>query len=238
MLGVALGVALTVAQHGCPAAATTLVEEAARRAAEFELAGAAESARMAAKLGCADAQVAALYLQGLVDARQAFLQGAPPESLTAVRAAAAALQAIAQDRPGSAEVARLALLAAAAGAQSEKDEMRLYLETAAQMESLLHASGQPGAPMISSLELAGDLWLQVFHYDDARRAYVRASERSGATLRILAGLARTASRLRMTDAACADFRRLVDRWEPRPAEPAEIAEARAYLRQPACQAPQ
>ena len=88
----------------------------------------------AAAAGCAEADVAALYLRGLVDARAAFLQGGTPASLTPVREAIEALGRLADNQPGPAEIARLMLQAAAAAAQSERGEMALYLEHATQME--------------------------------------------------------------------------------------------------------
>ena len=69
------------------------------------------------------------------------------------------------------------LQAAAAAAQSEREEMRLYLDTAIRMETLQRAAGLAGAPIIAAAETAGDLWLQVHRYDEARRAYDEASER-------------------------------------------------------------
>ena len=49
-----------------------------------------------------------------------------------------------------------------------------------------------GAPIVSAYEVAGDLWLQVHRFDDARRAYVTAAEQVGSTRRVTLGLARTA----------------------------------------------
>ncbi len=140
-------------------------------------------------------QIASLYTQGLADARAAFVKGAPPESLAPVRQAIAALGNISQERPGPAEIARLTLQAAAAAAQSERDEMALYLEQATRMERLQFEAGQPGAPVVSAHEVAGDLWLQVFRYDDAVRAYLRAADYVGMTPRVTEGLARARARL-------------------------------------------
>ena len=232
-----LALLIALAQTPCPPDATKLMAEASVRAEAFDLSGAANRMRMAASLGCAGAEIAALYLRGLVDAREAFRQGAPPESLAPVRTAIASLQSITQGRPGSAEIARLLLQAAAAAAQSERDEMALYLDAASQMETRQRAAGQPGAPVLGSLEVAGDLWLQVYRYADARRSYMQASDEGRATLGVLAGLARTAARLGLRQAACAEYRTLLDRWGLREAEPQEIADARTYLRQSACELP-
>jgi hypothetical protein len=131
-----------------------------------------------------------IYLQGLAAAAEAYKQGGSPESLVPVNEAIAALGMIARGRPGSAEIARLVLLAAAAAAQSERDEMGVYLVHATDMEVLQLNAGQPGAPGLSALEAAGDLWLQVHRYDDAKRAYERAAALLGMTPRIKAGLER------------------------------------------------
>ena len=139
-------------------------------------------------------EVESLYLKGLADARAAFEKGAPPESLAPVREAIAALGTISQERPGPAEIARLTLQAAAAAAQSERDEMALYLEQATRMERLQFEARQPGAPVVSAHEVAGDLWLQVFRYEDAVRAYLRAAEYVGMTPRVTEGLARARAR--------------------------------------------
>ena len=90
---------------------------------------------------CDTAQVAIRYARGLIAAQEAFRQGGAFESLAPVRQAIAALDSVSKGRPGAAAVARLVLQAASAAAQSELDEMRLYLESAIQMESLQRCGG-------------------------------------------------------------------------------------------------
>ena len=136
------------------------------------------------------ADVEALYLRGFAAAVAAYKQGGSDESLAPVRDAIAALDALADGRPGPAEIARLVLVAAAAAAQSEREEMGAYLTHATEMEMLQLAAGQQGAPGLSALEAAGDLWLQVHRYDDAVQAYERAAKQFGMTPRIAAGLAK------------------------------------------------
>jgi len=211
-----------------------MVVEAVARADEFDLAGAAERFRVATEGGCADAAIGAWYLHGLIGAREAFRLGGSPESLIPVRQAIASLEALAKRRPGAAEIARLTLQAAAAAAQSERAEMRLYLESAMTMESLQWAAGQTSAPVVTAAEAAGDLWLQVHQYEDARRAYTAAEAHIGLTRRVTAGLARVAARLNDAASACANYGMLLARWPAGHAEPPEIAEARNYLAQPAC----
>jgi hypothetical protein len=208
--------------------AASLITEASVHAIEFDLPAATTLLRAAAARGERDAQIAVLYAQGLIDAREAARRGGTAESLAPVRAAIASLEAISKGRPGTAEIARLMLHAAAAAAQSERDEMRLYIESATRMEAIQMAAGMSGAPLVTASETAGDLWLLVHQYDEARRAYDAAGERLGSTLRILAGRARAARGANDVGGACEAYRSLLDAWGERPGQPAEIAEARAY----------
>ena len=234
MLALAVGLSLAVQQAPCPQEATRRVAEASVLAAELDLRAAAEQLYAAVEQGCAGAGIAALYVGGLVDSREAFRQGGPPKSLGPVRQAIASLEAIAQGGPGPAEIARRLLRAAAAAAQSERDEMRLYLESAIRLETIQRAAGQPGVPLVAAAETAGDLWLQVHRYKEALQSYADAAEQVGRTPRVLAGLARAAARLNDAPAACSAFRSLVEQWGGRSAEPQEIVDARAYLRGSAC----
>lgn len=135
-------------------------------------------------------RVAAIYSDGMAALPKAYAEGGSAESLTPIRAAATALERLSQGIPGPAEIARLVLMAAAAAAQQERPEMGAYLAQATDMEVLQLEAGQPGAPGISALEAAGDLWLLVYRYDDARAAYERAARYLGMTPRIQAGFAR------------------------------------------------
>lgn len=219
---------LATAQPVCSGAATAALERAAVLASEFDLRGAGEALDDPTTQDCERARVAVFLVRGLLYAKDAFRDGAPAESLQPVSQAIAGLDSIAGGRRGSAEIARLLLRAAAAAAQSERDEMRLYLDAALQVEDLQRAAGEPGAPLVSVAELAGDLWLQVHRYDDARLAYAGAFERVGPTLRVMAGQARTAARLQGEGEACVRFDALLAAWGSRAAVPAEIAEAREY----------
>ena len=145
---------------------------------------------MLAVLLAAQPDVASLYREGLAAAEEAWRQGGSDDSLAPVHRAMAALEQIAMNRPGPAEISRLVLAAAAAAAQSEREEMGAFLVHATEMEVLQLAAGQPGAPGVSALEAAGDLWLRVHRYDEAKRAYERAAAIVGPTERITAGLAR------------------------------------------------
>jgi hypothetical protein len=95
-------------------------------------------------------------------------------------------------------------------------------------------AGEPALPVVTAHEAAGDLSLLVRDYANARRAYVRAEERIGATLRVTLGLARADAALNDHAGACRRFREFVQRWGGRSAAPAEIIDARAYLKRPDC----
>ena len=228
VLIVAVAAMLAAPQPGCSAAATATLERATVLAAEFDLRGASAALDDPAAAECERVRVAVFFVRGLLYATDAFRDGGSAESLKPVILAINGLETIARGRRGSAEIARLLLRAAAAAAQSERDEMRLYLDAALQMEDVQRAVGESGAPLVSVSELAGDLWLQVHRYEQARLAYAAASERVGTTLRVLAGQARTAARLQTEGEACVRFDTLLAAWGSRLAIPAEIAEAREY----------
>jgi hypothetical protein len=228
MVSLASRMSLALVLASAPNQGSPLVD-ARTRAVEFDLVGAETLLNAAAQRGDASARTATLYIRGLIDAREASRQGGSPESLAPVRAAIEALESIANGRPCSPENARLVHQAAAAAAQSEREEMRLYLDTAIRMETLQRAAGMPGAPVIPAAEAAGDLWLQVHRYEEARRAYDEATERGGPSLRTLAGRARAARGLNDVPTACQAFRALLETWGARSGQPAEIAEARIYV---------
>jgi hypothetical protein len=66
-------------------------------------------------------------------------------------------------------------MAAAAAAQSERGEMGTMLAHATDLEALRVVAGDPAVPAVSAQELAGDLWLQVHRFEEARAAYRRTA---------------------------------------------------------------
>ena len=217
----------------CSPEAREKLTEAYSRASSFDLPGALDAARAAGD--CDAAAGAAEYLEGLLGAAEAVKQGGTVDSLREVRSAANALSRRSEGGERRWEVASLALRAVAAASQYERDEMALYLAEATRIEGLLLAAREPGAPFVTAHELAGDLWLQVHRFDDARRAYTLAAQRVGRTPRVRLGLARTAIRLEEPALACQEYRWLLESWGDRSGSPPEIAEARTYLTAtPAC----
>jgi hypothetical protein len=228
---------LTLAQGTqCSPEASALMKAATERAAVFDLAGAVQRMQAAAMSGCAEAMLPALYLRGWIAAREASRVGGSPEALRPVLQSIATLQDQ-FGKSGPSQIAALVLQAAAAAAQSERDELALMIDYAVQLEDRDLSAKRPALPMISAHEAAGDLWLQVYRYDDARRAYTRAAERIGVTPRITVGLARLAVRLDALATACKQYRSLVTTWKTPGPEPPELAEARTFLTNPACQSP-
>ena len=230
---IALLLTLALGQSPC-ANSADVIAAASARASLFDLQGA--SLGLATDLsGCTDTTVAYWYLRGVLAAREAYRVGGSPESLEPVRAAIGQLAPRVAETP-VAEIATLLLRAASSAAQSERDEMGLLLESAIAMEQQQRAAGLPGAPVISAQELAGDLWLQVHRFEDARRTYLDASQQGNATRRVTLGLARTSSRLGDLPASCQQYRSLVMGWPPRGGEPPELTEARTFLKRRECRA--
>ena len=225
--------ALAFAQSTCGDIAA-LIAAARERAAVFDLRG-ASIALAGDHSSCSEASVAYWYLHGLVAAREAYRYGGSPESLEPVKAAIAQL-ATHGEEAAPAEIARVVLQAAASAAQSERDEMGMLVEHAINLERQQRSAGLPGAPVVSAHEIAGDLWLQVHRFEDARRAYLDAATEIGATRRVTMGLARTAFRLGDARASCEPYRAVVSGWPQHGGERPELIEARTFLRRPDCRA--
>ena len=230
-------VVLLAQPSGCAGNSARLVASAQAHADAFDLAQAVVDFESAAKAGCADAQLAALYLRGWIAARDAYRAGGSPESLAPVQGTLDQMDMEPLRSRGDAEIARFVLRAAMAAAQSERDELSLLIEHAVDLEARRRSANLSAAPIISAHEAAGELWLQVLRYQDARNAYLRARERMGPTRRVLLGLARTAVRLSDPATACDQYEKLIASWGSAGTHPAEIDEARSFLRQPMCATP-
>jgi hypothetical protein len=98
------------------------------------------------------------------------------------------------------------------------------------------AAGQPGAPAVTAHEVAGDQWLQVQRYDEARQAYLVAAQAVGPTARVVLGLARVAARVGDATTACDQYRAFLPALPARDTDArVEVAEARQYLQDSRCQ---
>lgn len=237
MLELILALALIQEPGTCRVQAEPYIASALERGEEFNLAAAAEIYFAGSGQLCVEAELAGHYLRGLLAARAAYKDGGSEASLAPTRLAIAAIDARAVEAPAFAAMARAVLLAAAAAAQSERDEMALHLEHAVRLEAVQVEAGQDPLPVATAHDVAGDLWLQVHRYEEARRAYERALERIGPGPRTLIGLARSLARTANVPAACGYYRRLLDWWDTRRDQPAEIAEARLFVAGDDCAAP-
>jgi hypothetical protein len=230
-------IAMVLAQpQGCGSNGKALVATAEARANAFDLSGAADAFASAAGAGCTEARLPALYLRGLMAAREAYRFGGSAESIAPVERALAEMNAEPLRSAGETPIVRFVLQAAIAASQSEREEVALLIEHAIDLERQRRAVGLSGAPVVAAVEVAGDLWLQVHRYDDARRAYMRAAERAGRTPHVVLGLARSAVRLSDWTAACAEYKALAASWRSPGQPPREIVEARTFLSEPMCQA--
>ena len=227
-----LAVALLAAVMGQDVCASALAETRAL-AVRMDVDGAVVRLEVAARTGC-DIEVPIAYLKALTIARDASARGGDEVSLRPLNDLIAVLERRAQ--PGSSEeVAVLVIRAAIAAAQSEHDELFAYLSQALQVERARGVQGLAGAPVLTAHEVAGELWLEVHRYDDAEAAFRIARGASGDSPRLLAGLARALARQRSTVDACREYRRLsADASARVPSMQRELAEAEAFLAQPAC----
>lgn len=235
-IGLALGAALvasTLVSSAQQSACSQLLARARTLAERFQMAQAEQVLGDPGRRGC-DVRVATMYLRGLRAAREASAKGGDAESLAPVRRAVADLEAMG-DAGGPAEIASLILRAAAAAAQSEREEMAVVLAQALQVERAGGARGADGAPILSAHQMAGDLWLQVHRYDEAAAAFLVARGVAGDAPRVTVGLARALAREGRIPDAC-DAYRTVERFaaDVRTVMKAEVAEAREFLGRPAC----
>jgi hypothetical protein len=228
---------LALLQDGsCGADAARHVAEALRLGETFDLSGAADAYAAAAKVGCADAQKAAIYIRGLVAARAADAQFGSAASLQPVRQAITALEPAAAADP-VARIMQAVLRAALPAAQHERAELALLIDEMLRRELLQLEAKLPAVPVLSAHEAAGYFWLQLHIYDEAARAFDVAAQRVGSTPAVLLGAARSAARQQRIAVACVQYQRLISWWGSRPGSPPEMTEARAYVKQPPCAAP-
>jgi tetratricopeptide (TPR) repeat protein len=106
-----------------------------------------------------------------------------------------------------AEYADVAVRAAVAAAQDERAEMELLLTHARDLAERLAARGRRATwPRPFNL-LAGELWLEVDRYEEARAAFERAARDEPSPLALI-GLGRSLALLDRYDDACKTLRRV------------------------------
>jgi tetratricopeptide (TPR) repeat protein len=168
---------------------------------------------------------------GLAHARLAW-PGGRGDHMRRAREAAAVLDDAASRRGRSTrtEVRHLAVRAAMAAAQEERDEMAVILARARSVDDLLVQAGLGADPIVALPELEGDLWLQVSRFADAVDAYRRAVAQPGPKRpRAWLGLARAYARLGAGSDARAAAREVAALWHRADADLPELAELRVLI---------
>jgi hypothetical protein len=148
----------------------------------------------------------ALARDGWTAARAAAAHGGSPESLAPVRKTLVEIETVTKGTLWhlQGEYARSLIAAAMAAAQNEHEELDLQLVHARGLAERLATSAYPARWPLAIDEAEGELYLAVYRYADAARAYHRAGK------------------LR---AACEAYRQVV-----RSMTGAEVDEALAYLK--------
>jgi hypothetical protein len=230
--------AVVLLQPACVPDAAALEQQAIARARVLDVDGAVALLDRAAAtgVGCGRAVLAATYLRGLRAARDAYREGGSEPSLAPARNARLSLAAAARQGSLVADVGQYVLFAAAAAAQSERDDLATFLDHALQLERRLLEAGDGPLLPVTAHEAAGDLWLQVHRFDSARDAYARAAALLGPTPRTTVGLARAAAGLKDVEGACDAYRSAIGLLEKAGADRPERREADRYVAD-TCRAP-
>jgi hypothetical protein len=120
----------------------------------------------------------ALARDGWAAARAAAQQGGTVESLAPARRDAAEIEKLTQGTLWhlQGEYARALISAAIAAAQNEHGELDLQLAHARSMSERLATSTYPARWPLAIDEAEGELYLSVYRYADAARAFVRAGK--------------------------------------------------------------
>ena len=189
----------------------------------------------AAQRGDVAPQLAAVYLRGLIDAREALRQGGSPEAWRRYVEAIASLEF---DREGPARL-RGDRASAAPGCRRRGAERArrdaLYLDTAIRMETLQRAAGQPGAPVIAAARGGRRSLAAGASLRRARaRSTTQAAEARGTLLGPRGPGARGSAALNDSGRVRRVSHPARSTGERVQAEPPEIADARTYLRRLVC----
>lgn len=148
-----------------------------------------------------DRDVQRLAMEGWVAARELAPKGGALELLGPVNVRLRALDGL----PGpAARYAEVAIRAAVSAAQEERDEMEVFLAHARDLSDAMALAGAPAQWPLPIDELAGELWLEVDRYPEARDAYLRAT-RAKPTANAWIGLARASDRLGDLVTACGAY---------------------------------
>jgi len=215
----------------CDATTQALLAAAAADEAltgEFAAVAAQLRGSYAAHDTCRELVVAAWAWDGWQAAVVAASRGGSDQSLTDVRTALASLGPPGPTASHGA-YATAVLRAAAAAAQDERDEMRVWLEHARDLATRMALTGDRARWPLPIDLVDGELWLRVDDFELAEASYTRALavRDSAAGWR---GLARARARRGNRDGACAAYRKARDSAGPAQATGVVATEAGGYLR--------
>jgi len=169
--------------------------------------------RAAAEHGaCHELGLGALVVDGWVEARRLALIGGAPDALARMHDTLARIEAVRAARPATAILAQMAayadavLRAAVAAAQDERDEMQVYLAHARTLADSLALAGVTRPWPLPIDVAAGELWLEVDRFADARDAFARVAD-AALAVRVALGTGRAFEQLKDGSAACVAYRR-------------------------------
>ncbi|MFN7979936.1 MAG: hypothetical protein U0P30_17525 [Vicinamibacterales bacterium] len=201
----------TAAPDTCADAAREAVRQGARLVDAGDDAGALDAlrARYDDAATCPAVAVAAWSLRGWSAAQAAATRGGTPESLADTTAALATLEMLGRG-VSEAGYASALLHAAAAAAQSERDELQLWLDQARDVSRRIALGGAvPRWPRpIDRAE--GELWQRVDDFELAERAFM-AAVKGDDSAASFAGLARARDRRGNRAGACEAYRAVTTR---------------------------
>lgn len=157
---------------------------------------------------CPQINLARLSLLGFDEARRLAAFGG---DIDRQRPTQQALEELGKLRDGNIdleiEYAETAIRAAVAAAQDERDELDLLLTHARDLTERLAARSRRAIWPRPFNVLAGELWLEVDRFDEARAAFERAAKADASPTAIV-GLARSLARLGRREESCRTFARL------------------------------
>jgi hypothetical protein len=181
----------------------------------------------AAEKSCLALATASWAWQAWLSAGRAMAQGATSDALAPVREALGVLEPAGKAAGPEAAYAAAIAHAAAAGAQYERDEMRVWLEHAAGLARRLPPGTRPWplAPAVAE----GELWLRLQDPALADAAFSRALE-DAETPVALRGLARARASGANMAGGCEPFKRALRLVEAQRSDGPLAVEARAFLR--------
>jgi hypothetical protein len=156
---------------------------------------------------CGELAILQIALRGWAAARTlAPMGGGDQGHREAIHRLLAALGQHARGPHGlEAEYADVAVRAAMAAAQDEREELGLLLTHARDLAERLAARGRRAVWPRSFNLLAGELWLEVDRYEDARQAFARAVDDDPSPLAVV-GFGRALQRLGRDEEACRQWR--------------------------------